>query len=152
MVLVYLEFGSSETMTLNILLGSNNQDKEREWNIEILMIPCRATLRAPAGCLQYFQGLSGQVTSFNYLQGQHIANLGYSICVRLEEGMRSIDVSPKEMENVNLNRGLMHKYTLHLAVVWLQPGRCQDFRSNPTSINTIYNTSNCGDLRRNEHC
>jgi len=96
---VYLEFGSSETITLNILLGPNNLGKGRYWNVEILMIPSSAAWRAPAGCSQYFQGLTGQVTSFNYIQQQHMANLGYSICVRLEEGMHSIDVSSIEPKN-----------------------------------------------------
>lgn len=88
---MYLDFGSSDTINLNVLLSGNVQ-KEREWNIEILMIPCRSEARPPSGCLQYFEGVSGQVQSFNFLSSFHLANLAYTVCIRQEEGMRSIDV------------------------------------------------------------
>lgn len=41
---VYVDFGSSDTITLNLLLGGNTQ-RERTWNIEILTIPCNSVAR-----------------------------------------------------------------------------------------------------------
>ena len=45
--------------------------------------------RAPEGCLQFFTGIGGQVTSFNFLDGVNpimIRNLLYSVCIRAEKG------------------------------------------------------------------
>ena len=51
---------------------------------------------APVGCLQYYNGASGMVQSFNYMQDigtpanlegvNHLANLNYAACVRMESG------------------------------------------------------------------
>jgi hypothetical protein len=41
---VYLDYGTSDTVTLNLLL-SQNANRDREWNIQIQMIPCRSELR-----------------------------------------------------------------------------------------------------------
>ena len=48
------------------------------------------------GCLQYYNGASGMVQSFNYMQDigtpanlegvNHLANLNYAACVRMESG------------------------------------------------------------------
>ena len=41
------------------------------------------------GCLQFFTGIGGQVTSFNFLEGVNpimIRNLLYSVCIRAEKG------------------------------------------------------------------
>ncbi len=44
--IVYVDFGSSDTITLNLLLGGNNNNaRERTWNIEILTIPCNSVAR-----------------------------------------------------------------------------------------------------------
>jgi hypothetical protein len=56
------------------------------------MIPCNSVTRAPTGCLQYFQGISGRVESFNFQGGTHLSNMDYSSCVRQEDGMRFIEV------------------------------------------------------------
>lgn len=39
---------------------------DRRWNIRIQQIPCDSTSKAPNGCLQYYNTVSGTVTSFNY--------------------------------------------------------------------------------------
>lgn len=42
--------------------------------------------RAPAGCLQYFQGLTGTVQTMNFaINGRHLANQDYVICIRQEQ-------------------------------------------------------------------
>ncbi|ODN04352.1 Tolloid-like protein 1 [Orchesella cincta] len=101
---LYVDFGSSDTITLNLLLGGASQ-KERTWNIEILTIPCNSIARAPTGCLQYFTGVSGVVESFNFQGGMHLANLDYSACVRMEDGMRFIDWSPCSPNSVRFGGG-----------------------------------------------
>lgn len=42
--------------------------------------------RAPAGCLQYFQGLTGTVQTMNFaINGRHLADQDYVICMRQEQ-------------------------------------------------------------------
>ncbi|CAL8110369.1 unnamed protein product [Orchesella dallaii] len=101
---IYVDFGSSDTITLNLLLGGASQ-RERTWNIEILTIPCNSVARAPTGCLQYYTGVSGVVESFNFQGGMHLANLDYSVCVRMEDGMRFIDWSPCSANSVRFAGG-----------------------------------------------
>ena len=55
-----------------------------------MQISCSATWRPPAGCLQYFTGTSGLLSSYNYEGGLHLASQLYSICVRPERGYCSI--------------------------------------------------------------
>jgi hypothetical protein len=60
-------------------------------------------LSAPNGCLQYFRGESGTITSFNYGEGpntalsaslvtgtRQLANTNYGICIRMEAGFCAI--------------------------------------------------------------
>lgn len=102
-IIVYVTFGSSDTVTLSVMLSGNSQ-RDREWNIQILMYSCKSTdLLAPPGCLQYFQGVSGEVRSFNYMGGTHLVNQDYTACVRLQDGMRSIEWSPCETGSVRIS-------------------------------------------------
>ena len=54
---------------------------------------------APNGCLQFYMQASGQVQSFNYKQDvtnnnpNHLANLNYAICIRMESGFCGIRYS-----------------------------------------------------------
>ncbi len=54
---------------------------------------------APNGCLQYYMQASGQVKSFNYKidvtgdNPNHLANLNYAICIRMESGFCGIRYS-----------------------------------------------------------
>lgn len=58
---------------------------------------------APSGCLQYYTGLSGIVTSFNYDESanprfpdigtRQMANTKYGVCVRMAMGYCSIEWS-----------------------------------------------------------
>ena len=40
----------------------------RLWNIRIYQYECTSPVLAPVGCLQYYNGASGMVQSFNYMQ------------------------------------------------------------------------------------
>ncbi len=41
---VYVDYGTSDTITLNLLLSGTVQ-RDRVWNIEILTIPCNSIVR-----------------------------------------------------------------------------------------------------------
>lgn len=82
---------------------TNNVDSpDSEWDIEVEQIGCTSPDLAPAGCLQYIKGKTGEIQSFNYEDKpteakQPSGNTGtrhlqenYSICVRQEQGYCSI--------------------------------------------------------------
>merc|ERR1719219_269068 len=60
------------------------------------MIECSSRTLPPTGCLQYFTGPTGTVTSFNYRAGctsqpcTHLQAQRYSSCIRQEAGYCSI--------------------------------------------------------------
>merc|ERR1711973_326253 len=84
----------------------------RAWKIKVTQVPCGCseTPRAPDGCLQYYQGISGTIKSFNYdhvgcFSNDHICeankleacdiyagytgqlnNLDYTVCIQQEYG------------------------------------------------------------------
>ena len=91
---------SSDTATLNFdFSGSSNI---RQWDIKVTQVPCNGRgrqvlrvsilvmffvcttdliFRAPDGCLQYHTGVSGRITSFNFLDsgGTHLASQKYGL-------------------------------------------------------------------------
>ena len=52
----------------------------------------RFCIVAPNSCLQYYTGVSGTIRSFNYdgVNGRHLSNQDYSICIRTESSFCSI--------------------------------------------------------------
>lgn len=99
---VYMDFNGDTPITLSIDTNSEYAT-DRRWNIRIQQLPCDATYKAPNGCLQYYNSVSGTVTSFNYGTTQNprapiigtrqIANTNYGVCVRMAQGYCSIEWS-----------------------------------------------------------
>ncbi|KAF8790785.1 hypothetical protein HNY73_005751 [Argiope bruennichi] len=65
----------------------------RTWNIRTSYIECGNPSRAPPNCLQYYTGIQGRFSSFNFVQdeasapnGGYLNNLNYAICFRKEIG------------------------------------------------------------------
>jgi hypothetical protein len=69
------------------------------WSIRVFQYECTSPVLAPVGCLQYFLSVTAVVQSFNYqddvsivpggsgLTGvNHLANMEYSACVRMQAG------------------------------------------------------------------
>ncbi|XP_057321340.1 uncharacterized protein LOC130665088 isoform X1 [Microplitis mediator] len=78
-------------VTLNLRLPRNIQS--RMWEMSITQLPFEQ--RAPAGCLQYFDGAKGTLRTLNYLpNGRYLANQDYLICIRQEKGSCSIAYFP----------------------------------------------------------
>jgi len=68
----------------------------RTWQIRIRCIDCNDVARLPpAGCLQYFTGLAGTITSFNgALMGgaqTMLINQNYAVCIKRGPGMSSVE-------------------------------------------------------------
>ncbi|XP_018352522.1 PREDICTED: uncharacterized protein LOC108754585 isoform X1 [Trachymyrmex septentrionalis] len=62
---VYVDFNGATPITISV---DTNADFafDRRWNIRIQQIACDSVCRAPNGCLQYYNILSGTVMSFNF--------------------------------------------------------------------------------------
>jgi len=67
-------------------IGSSSTATTAAFTIKVTQVPCDSKTKAPNGCLQYFTGASGTVTTFNYnsAAGVLLTNQDYSICMRAE--------------------------------------------------------------------
>ena len=74
----------------------------REWDIKVTQYSCSDMEGGPDGCLQYFTGTSGRVSSFNYPTTSssvgstvtHLSNQMYTMCFRQERGYCGICFIP----------------------------------------------------------
>ena len=86
MVSVFVEIGDDTSATLLFTFGVNVPGS-REFEIKITQYRCNSEMRPPEGCLQYFTGTDGRITTFNWAgDGVHLPDQQYSICIRRELG------------------------------------------------------------------
>jgi len=72
--------------TPSISLNVKVTNHPSKWNIRVTQIQCDgAPLQAPSGCAQYYNSLSGTMTSLNYYDSQYMANMDMAACVRLDQ-------------------------------------------------------------------
>ncbi|XP_050300764.1 uncharacterized protein LOC126739230 [Anthonomus grandis grandis] len=83
---MYVDFNGNTSITVTIYVRSATIS--RSWNIKVAQINCNCPWRAPSGCLQFYNQLSGTVRSFNYgssslLNGtRQLAGMNYGVCVK----------------------------------------------------------------------
>merc|ERR1711923_493999 len=81
--------GGAMAATINI--NNDNTAFNRVWKILVQRIACDSPDLPPAGCLQFFTGLSGSITSFNGARmgnaHQMIQNQQYRVCIKRGAGM-----------------------------------------------------------------
>merc|ERR1712117_572916 len=84
--------GGAMAATINI--NNDNNPFNRLWKILVQRIACDSPDLPPAGCLQFFTGLSGLITSFNGARmgnaHQMIQNQQYRVCIKRGAGMCSV--------------------------------------------------------------
>jgi len=84
--------GGAMAATINI--DTDNTAGNRFWKILVQRIECNSPDLPPAGCLQFFTGLSGLITSFNGARmgnaHQMIQNQQYRVCIKRGAGMCSV--------------------------------------------------------------
>merc|ERR1712117_880218 len=84
--------GGAMAATINI--NTDNNPGNRFWKILVQRIACDSPDLPPAGCLQFFTGLSGLITSFNGARmgnaHQMIQNQQYRVCIKRGAGMCSV--------------------------------------------------------------
>ena len=55
------------TLTVSTTAGTTTGAAlSRQWAIAVYQLPCDQTIAAPADCLQYYTGVTGTITSFNF--------------------------------------------------------------------------------------
>ncbi|XP_068229286.1 uncharacterized protein [Palaemon carinicauda] len=81
---MYVDIGNTLPLVLTVITMGPSFD--RKWKMKITQIPCNSDNTAPTNCLQWYQGVSGQIKSFNYdlTSGLQLSNQDYSICIRTE--------------------------------------------------------------------
>eukprot|EP00095_Tigriopus_kingsejongensis_P007971 maker-scaffold135_size322082-snap-gene-2.13 protein:Tk07971 transcript:maker-scaffold135_size322082-snap-gene-2.13-mRNA-1 annotation:"hypothetical protein KGM_18655" len=88
-------------------LGSSTTS--RSWDIKITQFSCKDNLAGSSGCLQYFTGVSGTVSSFNFpttataipATATHLSEQNYNLCIRREAGYCSICYVPVFADTTN---------------------------------------------------
>ncbi|XP_064541255.1 uncharacterized protein LOC135430497 [Drosophila montana] len=102
---VYVDFNGVGSITISVATSAS-YTFNRQWQFQLRMIGCTSATLAPAGCLQYHMGSSGNIASFNYVsaassalnsigvQGtRQLASMRYGICIRKATGICSITYS-----------------------------------------------------------
>ncbi|XP_054267082.1 uncharacterized protein LOC128989235 [Macrosteles quadrilineatus] len=89
---VYYEVDNNSD-TVELVMNLTAANLFRLWEVRISQIEFGN--RVPAGCSQFYQGKSGIIQTMNYaINGRHLANQDYNICVRSEENVCSIVYEP----------------------------------------------------------
>uniref|UniRef100_A0A6P7FGW5 Uncharacterized protein LOC114327953 n=1 Tax=Diabrotica virgifera virgifera TaxID=50390 RepID=A0A6P7FGW5_DIAVI len=78
---------------IEIKMNMSRKAVTRLWEVKVTQMPF--SQRAPAGCLQYYEGTTGIIQTMNFADnGRHLANQDYNICIRQEDAMCSIVYEP----------------------------------------------------------
>ncbi|XP_064120934.1 uncharacterized protein LOC135225587 isoform X1 [Macrobrachium nipponense] len=87
---MYVDIGNTLPLVLTVVTMGPSFD--RSWKIKVTQIPCNSDYTAPTNCLQWFQGVSGQIKSYNFdlTSGLQLSNQDYSICIRTEKNFCGI--------------------------------------------------------------
>jgi len=84
---IYVPMGPLATATATLELTLDAATDRRTFETKISQIPCSSKMRPPDGCLQWFTGTDGQLTSFNFAANTgHLAQQNYNMCIRREAG------------------------------------------------------------------
>jgi len=71
----------------------------KSMDIMITQYDCKSNVAGAPGCLQYFTGSTGTVSSFNFANAHHLSDQNYDMCIRREKGMCSICYTPAASTN-----------------------------------------------------
>merc|ERR1712223_7747 len=97
---IYIELGSSTTATANLKFEFDKANNDRNWDIKVSQFTCYDRNTPYQGCLQWFTGLTGTITTFNY-GGIHLPNQNYRACVRQEQDYCCVKYSVCSDTNAN---------------------------------------------------
>merc|ERR1712223_2315985 len=112
---VYIELGSSNTATASLMFtfSSTVTSSSRSWDIRVSQYTCYDSNTPYQGCFQWFTGLTGRITTFNYggdTDNIHLPAQNYRACVRQEEDYCCVKYSVCSDTNAydfNLDQGFL---------------------------------------------
>ena len=140
---MYLDIGDSCNLaTFNLGQGTL---LTREWTIRVIYLSCDDISRAPDGCLQYYQGSTGNIESFNFNSrlGTQLTDQSYSVCIRPERGYCNIcfssGTSDTSMFRVSSTAGDEMNCADTMDYISIPGGSCQD--SKNSRISTTHSLS-----------
>jgi len=134
--------GTNPAMSITTT-GTTN---ERFWQIRVDQIYCGQTHTPPHGCVQYFTGQTGTITSYNYGYNDDFHHLGsqdYTICIRREDGQCKIGYHPSPTGNsfyLSFHPGSGGGTFKSRAG---EDGCVADFITIPRGTNNLYGESSC---------
>ncbi|XP_059099719.1 uncharacterized protein LOC131893635 [Tigriopus californicus] len=94
---MYFESGRSSSLAGRIEIVQGTVTADRRYNIKVSYIHCNSKVRAPSGCTQYFTGLTGTISSYNFAGDQILGNQVYTNCIRQSEGYCSVLYSESQI-------------------------------------------------------
>ncbi|CAL4126051.1 unnamed protein product [Meganyctiphanes norvegica] len=102
---MYLDV-SGTSVTTRINIATSTAEDEREWRIKVTQIACDSQMRAPVGCLQYYDSYSGNIESFNFVKDEaglrQLGNMNYAVCIRTKDGFCGIKYSADDLTGFSL--------------------------------------------------
>ncbi|CAG9863008.1 unnamed protein product [Phyllotreta striolata] len=102
---MYVDFNGNTNIVISI--GTSGASG-RSWNIKVTQINCNCPYRAPSGCLQYYNSITGVVRSFNYGAAatqdgtRQLSNENYGICIATITGYCGITWSQTDVFSFGL--------------------------------------------------
>ncbi|KAK8405007.1 hypothetical protein O3P69_001524 [Scylla paramamosain] len=89
---MYVDLGRTSNTQAVLTVITMGPAFERSWKVKVSQIPCNTDYTAPNGCLQYYQGVTGQIKTYNYdvSTGLQLSNQDYTSCVRTERNFCGI--------------------------------------------------------------
>jgi hypothetical protein len=111
---VYVELGTTNTAyaKLDFAFSSTASTDQRNWDIKVSQYTCYDSNAPYQGCFQWFTGLTGTITTFNYgssTDNIHLPNQNYRACVRQEEDYCCVkySVCSTSTNDFNLDQGFL---------------------------------------------
>jgi len=81
----------------SVLIKLKVKDYSSRWNLKFTQITCDgANLQAPHGCDQYYNTNSGNISSFNLLDGEYPKNLRLSACIKKDPTACALELRIKK--------------------------------------------------------
>merc|ERR1711892_177359 len=83
---MYAEVGATSTDTATVTVTYGSTTTAKTWSVLVRQISCTSTWKAPTDCAQYYTGVTGTITSYNFAGGQLLNSQYYNNCIRTEKG------------------------------------------------------------------
>ncbi|XP_023341394.1 uncharacterized protein LOC111711301 [Eurytemora carolleeae] len=92
---MYVDMGLSSNSPIVLTVVTSGASFQRSFSVKVTQIECSSLSKASDGCVQYFTGVNGQFSSFNFNAGSglQLSNTDYTVCIRMERNFCGIQYS-----------------------------------------------------------